>query len=70
MSTAGKYLIFANLIRKQELWLAVVKIVQQHILNALFPFDLVFKGIHFMIQMATDLICPNVQNCKSHGKIT
>lgn len=68
MSTAGEYLVFANVIRKQNLWPAAVKIVQQHVLNALFSFDPVLKGIHFLIQMATDLICPSGQNCESHGK--
>lgn len=63
MSTRGKYLIFAKVIRKCRLCLALVKTVQQHILNELFQFDLVLKGINFLLQMATDLImCPNKQN--------
>lgn len=70
MSTGGKYLVFANVIRKWKLCLAIVKIVQQHILNALFQFDLVLKGINFLLQMATDLIMGlNKQNCKDVARV-
>lgn len=70
MSTGRKYLVFANIIRKQKLCLNIGKIIHQHILNApMFQFDLVLKGGNFLLQMATDLIiCPNKLNCERHGK--